>query len=57
MMKKDIGVIGAIFTCGDCGKEFVAYKNAQAIAAKHATHYKHYVSGEVTLFVEYDGRK
>ncbi len=54
-MIKHIGVVSAIFTCRDCGKLFDNYKNAQALAAKHAKHYKHHVSGGVELGIVYDG--
>ena len=56
-MKKSIGVVHAIATCEDCGAEFSFYKNAQALAAKHAKHYKHRVEGEVGLAFTYDGRE
>jgi len=55
-MKKHIGVIHVNATCRTCGKEFMFYKNGQALAAKHAKHYGHVVEGEVTLMFEYDGR-
>lgn len=55
-MKKSIGVVHAVATCKDCGKEFQYYKNAQALAAKHAKKYKHYVYGEVGLAFDYDGK-
>lgn len=55
-MNKNIGVIGAIFNCVNCGKVFDGYKNAQALAAKHAKHYKHLVQGEVVISCDYDGR-
>lgn len=56
-MKKIIGVVHAVATCEDCGKEFQNYKNAQALAAQHAQKYKHLVEGEVGLFFTYDGRE
>ena len=56
-MKKSIAVVHALAICKDCGKEFVNYKNAQALAAQHAKKYEHCVSGDVGLAFKYDGRK
>ena len=58
-MKQQIEVKGRLveFECEDCGKVFTNYKNAQAVAAKHAKTYGHKVVGEVGLSVEYDGRE
>lgn len=56
-MKKSIWVVHAIGICEDCGKEFVNYKNAQALAARHAKVKKHKVSGDIGLTYEYDGRE
>ena len=56
-MKKAAACIGAIFACEDCGARFEAYKNAQACAAKHAKHYGHRVTGEVTIYNIYDARE
>ncbi|MCK5604648.1 hypothetical protein KAR91_22355 [Candidatus Pacearchaeota archaeon] len=55
-MKKKIGVVHAIATCEDCGKEFTNYKNAQALAAQHAKKYGHCVMGEVGIAFQYDGK-
>ena len=55
-MKKSIGVVHAIAKCEDCGREFVGYKNAQALAAQHAKTYGHVVRGEVGLAFTYDGK-
>lgn len=55
-MKKTIGVVHAIAQCDDCGQEFSHYKNAQALAARHAKTYKHVVKGEVGIAFTYDGR-
>ena len=55
-MKKTIGVMHCIATCEDCGKEFTAYKNAQALAAQHAKKYRHLVRGEIGLVFEYNGK-
>lgn len=56
MIKKKIGVIHGIAECKTCGKRWEGYKNAQAVAARHAEKYKHLVRGEVGLGYEYDGR-
>jgi len=37
-MKKSTWLTHAIFECKDCGKRWEGYKNAQAVAAKHAKH-------------------
>ena len=55
-MIKKCGVVHAIATCETCGKEFSCYKNAQALAAKHAKDKKHKVCGEVGIMFSYDGR-
>lgn len=55
-MNKSIWVIGVVAECEDCGKKFESYKNGQALAAKHAKHHGHKVTGEVVLAFEYDGR-
>ena len=52
-MLKKIGVVHCIAECHDCGKEFTGYKNAQALAARHAKLYSHTVSGEVGIHFEY----
>lgn len=55
-MKKAFGVVHSVWVCDDCGKEFSGYKNAQALAAKHARHYGHKVSGEVGIAGYYDAK-
>ena len=50
-MKKRIGVVHTLFACQDCEATFGKHKNAQALAARHARHYNHYVTGEVVLAV------
>lgn len=54
MLTKRCGVVHAVFECEDCGKQFENYKNAQALAAKHAKQTGHYVSGEVGIAVWYN---
>jgi len=56
MLKKSIGVVHVVAECEDCGKEFQNHINGQALAAKHAKHYKHKVRGEIGLVFVYDGR-
>lgn len=56
-MEKRAWVIHTLLECKDCGKQFHSYKNGQALAAKHAKHYGHYVTGEVALAIRYDGHK
>ena len=48
-MKKRIGVVHALFECQDCEATFEKHKNAQALAARHAKHYNHYVSGTIKI--------
>ncbi len=56
-MKKSTWVTHVLFECRDCGKMFESYTNGQALAAKHAKVYKHFVSGEVGVCSHYDGRE
>ncbi len=53
-MKKRVGVVHALFACQDCEATFEKHKNAQALAARHAKHYNHYVTGEVGVAVWYN---
>ena len=55
-MKKSYGVIGCIVKCEDCSWGSASYKNAQALAARHAKAHGHKVIGEVTNAFDYDGR-
>jgi len=54
-MQKSIGVVHFIAECKDCGWNTQSYKNGQALAAKHAKHYKHEALFEVGLSGFYDG--
>lgn len=56
-MKKNIWVVHVLAECKTCGKLFEDYKNGQALAAKHAKKYEHFVTGELGLAFQYDGRK
>ncbi len=56
-MEKRIGVVGVCAECHDCGATFENHINGQALAAKHAKHYGHLVTGEVVVYFSYDGRK
>lgn len=47
-------IVGAIFHCDDCGKDFQDYKTAQKEAYQHSVKCKHTVRGEITHFVTYD---
>ena len=55
-MKKTIGVVHIIAECKDCDWRTESHKNGQAIAAKHAKKYKHLVTVEIGIVVEYDGK-
>jgi len=54
-MKRTYGVMHGIATCQDCGWHTESYKNAQALAAKHAKQYGHHVIGEVAYGYSYTG--
>ena len=56
-MKYGYGVVSAIVGCQDCDWTASSYKNAQATAKIHAKKHKHKVSGELTIFFDYDGRE
>lgn len=49
-------VVHAIVKCEDCDWGTESYKNAQALAAKHAKKYGHKVSGELGISIGYDYR-
>jgi hypothetical protein len=53
---KKFGKVHTIAQCDDCSWRSENYKNGQALAAKHAKHYKHRVSVEIGIAGEYDGR-
>ena len=50
---KTTWVVHAIAECTVCGVRYENYKNAQALAAKHAKQTGHVVTGEVGLAFEY----
>ena len=56
-MKRYYGVVHGMARCLDCGWETESYKNAQAIAAKHAKDYGHKVEGELGIAFSYDGKE
>jgi hypothetical protein len=56
ILKKSFGVVHAIAECEDCDWTAFGYKNAQAIAAKHAKVHGHRVHVEVGMDGTYDGR-
>jgi len=49
------GVVHAVATCADCGWETHSYKNAQALAARHAKAHGHHVAGELGIAFSYTG--
>jgi len=53
-MKRKYGVVHGLAECQDCGWSTTSYKNAQALAARHAAHYGHRVIGEIGCAYEYD---
>ena len=55
MTKHSYGVVHGTAICRDCGWETESYKNAQALAAKHAEHYGHNVEGELGIAFSYTG--
>ena len=56
-MEKEYGVVHGIAECQDCDWGTQSYKNAQAIAARHAKAHGHKVTGELGIYFSYDGRK
>lgn len=55
-MKYSYGVVHAVVQCDDCDWYTKSYKNAQALAAKHAKKYSHNVSGELGIGFHYYGK-
>lgn len=55
-MKRSYGVVHGVAKCEDCDWKTESYKNAQAIAARHARKYGHKVQGDLGIYFEYDGR-
>jgi len=53
-LRKYSGVVHADFLCEDCGARFNNYRNAQALAAKHAKSTGHFVRGEIGIAVWYN---
>ena len=56
-MKRTYGVVHAIVKCADCGWGTDSYKNAQALAARHAKAHGHHVEGELGIAFSYTGEK
>lgn len=54
-MKRSYGVIHGLAECRDCNWSTASYKNAQALAARHAKAKGHCVKGEVGYAYTYDG--
>ncbi len=54
-MKRQFGVTHGIAECQDCDWGTQSYKNAQALAARHAMAWGHKVNGEVGYSYTYDG--
>lgn len=54
-MSYSYGVIAAEVECENCGWTTESYKNAQALAAKHAKKYGHKVKGTLHIHIVYDG--
>lgn len=53
-MRRTYGVVHGIATCETCGWSTQSYKNAQALAARHAAAHGHRVTGEVGCAYTYD---
>lgn len=51
------GVVHAMGTCQDCGKEFNHYKNALALSAQHAMRTGHTVEVEQCIGVTYNPKE
>ena len=56
-MKYWYSSVGARVWCDDCEWNSESYKNAQAIAKKHAKKYGHRVNGELEIVFGYDARE
>jgi hypothetical protein len=56
MTSHTYGVVHGLAECQSCGWSTNSYKNAQAIAKKHAEKYGHQVVGELGISFSYDGR-
>ena len=54
-MKRTYGVVHGMARCLDCGWTTESYKNAQALAARHAMHYGHRIEGEIASSYSYFG--
>ncbi len=53
--KRSTWLVHGVAACTTCGKEFTAYKNCQALAAKHARATGHIVTGELGFAFRYEG--
>jgi hypothetical protein len=56
-VQREFGVTHGIATCNTCGWHTESYKNAQALAARHAKAHGHRVVGEVAYAYAYDGTR
>jgi hypothetical protein len=54
-MTRTYGVVHGLAECCDCEWTTQSYKNAQALAAKHARKYGHRVNGELGIAFSYTG--
>jgi len=54
-VRRSYGVVHGLAECRDCDWNTESYKNAQALAARHARHYGHRVVGELGIAFEYTG--
>lgn len=54
---REFSVIHAVVECQDCDWETCSYKNAQALASRHANAHGHRVIGELGIYIEYVGKK
>ena len=54
MMKKKTWHVGSFAECNDCDWRSTNDKNAQAVGAKHAKHYNHFVRVETNLVSYYN---
>lgn len=56
-MKIEYGLYHGIVRCDDCEWKSESYKNAQALASKHAQKYGHRVEGDIGIRIVYDARE
>lgn len=57
MESRTYSVVHGLAQCDDCGWSTQSYKNAQALAARHARAHGHKVRGELGIAFSYTGAR